>query len=306
MTRRLWLQFGAVSALSGSPYLFIRLALDGGLDPVVIAFTRVGIGALTVLPFAVATRALRDVRRHWRPLLVVALLNIVLPFVLIPLGQQSVSSSLAGILIASTPLFVALFAAGGADPTERVSGTALAGLLLGFTGVAVLLGFNHGSTAASLAGAVSVLLAGLGYAAAALVIKRYLRAVSPLGIATVTMGISTLLLAAPAAVHGFPAHPSVGLLSTLLALGIVFTGVLYLIYYNLVVCAGAGPATVTGYVAPAFAVLLGVTLLDEQITASAAAGLTLILLGSWLSIAFTPAPLPAGLSSCSARSAQSP
>lgn len=282
MSRRAWLLFVAVSFLWGIPYYFIKVALDGGVAPLTVALVRVAIGAAVLLPLAVARGELRGLVSRWRPLVAVAVLDVAGPFVLVAVAEQTVSSSVAGILVSSTPLFVALLAL-RTDPSERFSGRRVIGLVLGFAGVAVLFGVDWLGSEGFSGGALLVVLASLGYAAATLIVKRCLADLPPVGVTTVTLGLSVVLLAAPAAAAAEAFRPRPAVLLTLLVLGAACTGAAFLAYYALVGAAGADRAAVITYVAPGFAVVLGVTLLDEPFSARIGIGLALILVGSWLS-----------------------
>ena len=130
MSARAWTGFAALSLLWGVPYLFIKVAVDGGMSPAFIAWVRVVLAAAILLALAKRAGVLSSVRGYWRWLAVYALIEIAIPFPLIAAGEQHVSSSLAAILIAAVPLFVALLAI-RFDQAERASGRRLAGLLIG-------------------------------------------------------------------------------------------------------------------------------------------------------------------------------
>jgi drug/metabolite transporter (DMT)-like permease len=281
-----------VAVLWGVPYLFIKTAVEAGLSPFLIVFIRVGIGSVILLPFAVrgVTSVLAELVRRWRPLLGVAVIDVAVPFVLISIGERSVSSSLAGILVAATPLFIAVLAR-WVDASERPDRGQLLGLLLGFAGVAVLLGGGPGG--GTVLGAGLILLASFGYALATLIVKRYFSDLPPVAVTGAVLGLSTALLAVPAALTWPYAWPAPGVLSALFALGTGCTGLAFLCYYALVTRVGAARAAVSTYLAPGFAVLAGVTVLGEIFTARAAAGLGLILLSSWLSSRPQPSLLAA-------------
>src|SRR5437588_11955154 len=138
MTRKGWLLFIAMSVVWGIPYLFIKIAVRE-LDPTVVVFARVGIAAAVLLPVAVQRKALRPLRKRWPAIAALACVQIVGPFLLISFGEQHIASSLTSLLIAADPLLVVLFAL-PFDPSERVSGLRLVGLLIGRGGVVTLLG----------------------------------------------------------------------------------------------------------------------------------------------------------------------
>jgi drug/metabolite transporter (DMT)-like permease len=282
-----WLLFGLVAVLWGVPFLLIKVAVDAELAPVVVALSRVTLGALVLVPLALTRASVRQLLERWRPLVVVAVCDVAAPFVLINTGEQSVSSSLTGILVASTPLFVALLAL-RFDLSERPGRRQLVGLLLGFAGVAALLGLTPGHGGGSLTGSALILLAALGYAVATLVIKRHLTDLPPVAVSAAALSLSAVLLAAPAAASTVARWPSTDVLGALLALGIACTGVAFWAYYALIAAAGATRAAVSIYLTPGVAVLVGVTLLHEAFTAATAVGLILILAGCWLTARPSP------------------
>jgi drug/metabolite transporter (DMT)-like permease len=280
VSRRAWFLFIAISALWGLPYLLIKVAISE-VDPSVIVFARVSMSAVVLLPLALANGALQQVRRRWRAVLALSFLEVVLPFLLIAYGEQHITSSLAGLLIAADPLFIVLLAL-RFDRSERTTGTRLIGLCLGFVGVVFLLGLDPGGDALGLLGGAMVLLAALCYAGGALLIKR-VSDIPPVGSVTASLGIAAVWLAPLASMH-VPSHvPSGPVLASLLALGLVCTALGFLTYFSLIAEAGATRASLITYVNPAVAVVLGVSVLHEPVTAATFVGFGLILAGCWLS-----------------------
>jgi drug/metabolite transporter (DMT)-like permease len=279
---RALLLLAAASVLWGFPYLLMKIAVEDGVPPAVLVVVRSLVGALALLPFALRSGALRGLRGRWRPIAVLAALDMSVPFFLIAAGEREVSSSLAGILIATVPLLIALLAVPFA-PAERVHGTRLAGLVLGFLGVAVLLGVEVAGDSGLIFGSALILLASLSYAAATLYLRSALAGVPSLTIVVGTLfaaAAMTVPVAVPAAV-GMPSLTTGAALS-LLALGVFCSGLAYLAFYALVAEVGAARASINTYLSPAIAVLAGVLLLGESFTASAVAGMLLILAGSWI------------------------
>src|SRR5436190_16333765 len=107
MTRRSWLLMGLLAALWGASYLFIKVGLDDGLHPVFIVFARIALGAAALVPIAVRQGALGAMRGRWGAVAFMAIVQVVVPFLLITYGERYVASSLAGILVASAPIFTA-------------------------------------------------------------------------------------------------------------------------------------------------------------------------------------------------------
>src|SRR6266566_2166531 len=282
MTRKGWLLFIAMSVIWGIPYLFIKIALQE-LDPGLVVFARVGIAALILLPIAIHQGVLRPLRQRWLAIVGLSCVQIVGPFLLITFGEQHITSSLTSLLIATDPILVALLAL-RFDPGERVTGLRLVGLLIGIVGVGVLLGFDVGGDGQKLLGAAMVLLAALGYATSALLIRRpTISALPSLGVVSVMCLTATIVLL-PLAVLRLPNKiPDPQVIASLLVLGLICTALAYLIFFALVAEVGASRGTVITYVNPAVSVLLGVTLLSEPLNAAIIIGFLLILLGSWLS-----------------------
>src|SRR4051794_33733796 len=170
MSARAWAAFAAVSTLWGIPYLFIKIAVDDGVPPAFLAFVRVALGAAVLIALAWRAGVLAPLRGRWRWLAVYALFEIAAPFPLIAAGERHVASSLAAIIIAAVPLFVALLAL-RFDPAERATGSRLVGLITGLAGVVALVGIDVAGRGDELVGAGAILLAAVGYAAGPMVFK---------------------------------------------------------------------------------------------------------------------------------------
>jgi drug/metabolite transporter (DMT)-like permease len=280
VSRRNWVLLGALAALWGASYLFIKIGLDD-LPPAWIVFLRTALAALVVLPFALRRGALGGLRPMLAPLVALAAVQVAAPFMLITVGEEEIPSSLAGILVSSAPIFTALLAV-WVDDEERSHGWSLVGVLTGIVGVTLLLGVDVSGDTAALIGAVMVLLASAGYAIGGFYLKRRFSDVQPIGVVTGTMGASALMLL-PWALLDLPASaPGLGPLAAVASLGVLGTGIAFVIFYTLIATVGPAKASVVAYVAPVFSIFYGVTLLDEPFSAGTAGGLLLILGGSWL------------------------
>jgi drug/metabolite transporter (DMT)-like permease len=158
----------------------------------------------------------------------------------------------------------------------------LAGVAIGIAGVALLLGIDAGGGAAALVGGLLVVTASFGYGVGAWFVKRRVRGVQPVAMVGATAATATVLMA-PVAALDLPAHaPGAQALSSMVALGVLCTGVAFVIFYSLVASDGPAKASLVGYIAPGFSIVYGVTLLHERFSATTAAGLVLIVSGSWL------------------------
>jgi drug/metabolite transporter (DMT)-like permease len=211
------------------------------------------------------------------------------PFLLISAGERHLASSLAGVLVASAPIFTAIFAV-WVDHTERLHGLGLVGVAMGLVGVALLLGVDIGGSGGALAGGLMVVLASLGYAVGSFSLKWWFNNEPPLVLVTATMGTSALLTL-PLFLIALPHHVGLDTIGAIGVLGIGGTGLAFVIYYTLNAAIGPTRTSVVAYIAPVFAVVYGVALLGEKFTAATAAGIVLILGGSWLA-ARSPAREP--------------
>ncbi len=280
MDRRATTLLLSLAGIWGASYLLIKI---GGRDlsPPMIAFGRIAFGALVLVPLAVRAGAFRGLAGLWPMILAVSIAQVAAPFVLIALGEEHISSSLAGILVASAPIFTALLAI-FFDADERSHGPALLGVFAGVAGLVLLLGLDVGGGTDELLGALAVILAGLGYAIGGLLAKRRLGSIQPIGVAALVLAVSTLL-SLPAALLTLPDEvPGLGPVAAVIGLGVVGTGIAFAIFYELIATIGPARTFLVTYLAPVFAVAYGVVLLDESFGLTTLAGLLLILGGSYL------------------------
>jgi drug/metabolite transporter (DMT)-like permease len=280
MDRRSWSMLLVLGAIWGASYMFIKIGVRD-MSPAMVAWARIALAAAVLIPFAAAAGALRGISGRVGVLTLVGAVQVAGPFVLIAAGEEEISSSLAGILVASAPLFTAVLAI-WVDHEERSQGLRLVGILLGLVGVAVLLGVDLGGTTGELLGGLAVVLASLGYAIGGFVVKHRLSDAQPIGVAAAVMVPSTVMLAPVALITAPGDTPGAGPIAAVATLGVLGTGVAFAIFYSLMARVGPARAFIVTYVAPGFAVAYGAVLLDEAITAATIAGLALILGGSWL------------------------
>ncbi|KRV47513.1 hypothetical protein AQ490_06335 [Wenjunlia vitaminophila] len=298
MSARGWVLFAVMSLVWGIPYLLIKVAVEGVSVPVLV-FTRTAIGAAVLLPAAVRAGGMGTVRRHWRPLLVFAALEILGPWWLLSDAERELSSSFTGLLIATVPILAMALSrvaaridarrGGGAPGTagdpggERIGPARWCGLGLGLLGVSLLAGPHLGGGSGW--PITEVLLVALGYATAPLIAARKLNDVPNL---TLTASCLTLaaLVYAPAASATWPQEmPSARVLAALVTLGVVCTALAFLVFFELIREVGPSRATVFTYVNPVVAVTAGVILLDEPLDATTGIAFLVILVGSVLATA---------------------
>jgi drug/metabolite transporter (DMT)-like permease len=281
VSARAWLSLSITAALWGASYMFIKVALDGGLSEGFIICARTVLGAAVLLPMAIRAGAVAPIleRRWWA--LALAAMQVIVPFGLITFGENHVPSALAGILVATAPLFIALIAT-RFDPEERAHGWGLAGVVLGMVGVVLLFGVDLSGDTETLVGGLMVVGAGACYAVAVLIAKRGFTGVPPVGIVASNLVISAVVWL-PFALADLPTHaPGANAVLSIIALGVGGTGLAFLLFYTSIAEVGPAKASIVSYVAPAFAVVYGVVLLDEDLTPGTIGGLVLILAGSWL------------------------
>lgn len=280
MSPRSWTAVGFLAALWGASYLFIKLGLED-LSPAMVVFLRTALAALVLVPLALRRGAFAGLRSRMGAVLFVAAVQVAAPFLLISIGEEHISSSLAGIIVACAPIFTVLLVL-SLDGRDGATTWSFIGIATGIVGVALLLGVDVGGDGAALVGALLVVLASLGYAVGAIFLKRKLSDLQPVGVVTATMAASAVLVLPLAALTAPSEVPGAQALGAMAALGIAGTGIAFYIFYTLIANIGPAKASLVAYIAPVFAVLYGVTLLGESVGVGTFAGLVLILAGSWL------------------------
>jgi drug/metabolite transporter (DMT)-like permease len=267
-----------LAAIWGASFMFIKVGVRELAPGTLICF-RLALGTLTLLPVALMTVGRNELRRQVQaaafPLLIVGLLNSALPITLLAWAEKRVDSGLAAVIQASAPLFTALLAL-RFSREEIVTGSRLVGLLVGFGGVALLVGAQPSGDVVS---ALAIIVTAFCYAVAALYSARALAEVPPLVTAVGALGSATLLLVPFAVVQPPDGVPAWTVTGSLLALGILGTGVAYVLYYALLAGAGASRSILITYLVPALALGYGAVILDEPVTAAAVTGLALVLGG---------------------------
>ena len=271
-----------LAAFWGASYLFIKVALEDGVPPAAIVFIRLTLAALVLLPLALHTGAIAGLRGRMRDVSILGAVQVAAPFLLITFGEQHLPSALTGILVATAPIFTFLlaFAFKGED---RATPLSLVGVGVGILGVALLLGLDADGGSAALWGGLLVILASLGYGLGSWFLKRRLHDVPPIGLVAGTMSASALMTL-PLLALDLPRSGDFELdsVASLLALGVLGTGIAFVIFFSLIASQGPARASLVAYVAPGFSIVYGVSILDESVTVMTTAGLVLIIGGSWL------------------------
>jgi drug/metabolite transporter (DMT)-like permease len=284
-----------LGAVWGASFLFIKIGVSE-LAPVSLVALRVGTAALLLLGILFA-RGLRLPRswRLWGHFAFTGLVGLVVPYMLITWGEQSIPSGMAAILNATTPLFTLLLAYVWTRE-EALSGLRLLGVAIGFAGVVVAVGVEDLNLSnASTQGQLAVLVAAAAYGVSGVYSRRAFRGLPPLLPAAGQMLTAALMISPFAlAMHGFPT-PSARVWAAVLALAVLGTAFAYVLLYWLIARLGATRSSMVTYLLPPFALLYGALFLGEPIAPNALAGLALVVLGILLAngVVRWPAARPA-------------
>ena len=287
------LEFIALAAIWGASFLFTRISTVA-FGPLATAGLRVGIAALVLVPLMLLRGHAGAFAQHWKTVLLVGVTNSAIPFVCFAFALQSISVGLSSILNATVPLFGALIAWMWLG--ERPGGSRSVGLALGFAGVALLASQKTGVATgqldiASALGVLACLLACVCYGISASFTRRYLEGVPSLVAATGSQVGATLLLA-PLTWWFWPAQtPSSSAWLAAIALGVLCTGAAYILYFRLIANAGPSRALSVTFAIPVFAVIYGVVLLGETVSAWMLGCALVIVLGTSLSTGLWQLPL---------------
>lgn len=281
MTPRGWWLFAAMAIVWGMPYLFIKEAVDS-LSPAAVVAGRTLLGALLLLPLAVRSRALRPALKAWPWVLAFGAIEMAGPFLLLGHAEQTLPSGLTGLLVATVPLFAAIIALTRGD-RSALSPLRVVGLLVGFGGVAVIVGgpgLAVGGSAALIA-VGEVLVVAICYAVAPFIIATKLKDVPSLG--TITLALTAVgLFYLPIGLLTQHEVPTTRSVISLALLGVVCTAVAFVAFFALIAEVGPMRAPLFTYVNPIIAIVLGVLILGEQVSTGLLIGIPLVIAGCWL------------------------
>lgn len=273
-----WFIFVLLGGIWSSSFLWIKIAVQE-IGPLTLVALRVLFGLL----FGIAVILIGRVQlprnvKDWRPLLVLGITNVAIPFFLISWGEQSIDSAVAAILDATVPLF-AIVIAHLSLHDDRITLSKLLGLLVGFAGVVVLMSRDIRTSSGSLLGQAAVVIASIFYAGSSVYARKstestpgILRSVGPLLSSTVVMWIAAPIAESPLRLPQLPIT-----WVALLWLGILGSGVAFILSYYLIHAIGPTRTTMVTYLFPLGGVILGVSFLGEQLTWQLLAGAVLIL-----------------------------
>jgi drug/metabolite transporter (DMT)-like permease len=270
--------FIALGVIWGIPYLLIKVAVRD-LTPASLVLLRTALGAAILLPVVARRGNARALLARWRPIASFTVVEMAIPWLLLSHAERRVTSSLAGLFMASVPLVGALLSR-VTGRHEPLGGRRLVGLVVGLAGVIALLGLDLGRGDA--VAIVELAIVALGYAIGPMIISRRLSDLPVLDVVAASLALCAIGYA-PVGIAQLPrAMPGLDVVGAVAVLGIVCTSVAFLLFFRLIAEVGPVRATVITYVNPAVAVAAGVVLLGEPFTSGTGVGFVLILAGSWL------------------------
>lgn len=283
----------ALAAIWGASFLFMRVAVPE-FGPVALTALRVAGAVLFLLPLVAWRGHAGALRAHWKAISVVGIVNSAVPFVLFSVAALAINAGLSSIFNATAPLWGAVIA--WLWLGDRLSGSRLAGLALGFAGVLGLAwdkaSFKPGEHGVSAVVAIGAcLLATLCYGFAANFTKKHLASVPPLAVAAGSQAAASVVLALPALALAPDTIPGGRAWASVATLAVLCTGVAYLLYFRLIAHLGASRAITVTYLIPLFGVVWGALFLGEALTPAMAIGGMVILLGTALATGMVGLPM---------------
>jgi len=281
MKARYVAQLFLLSAVWGVSFLMIRIA-DLVFPPVWVGLLRCITGALLLWTVLIFGGHKLPPRRLIFWLLLVALTNNAIPFSFFAWGEKIIPSSTAAVINGTTPIWTLLLSL--AVTRTRASLNTILGVILGFTGVALVVNFHEpGQTTVAehgdaFWGAGLIAIAAIGYAIATVIAKTKLRGLDPIGLATTQLSLATLILSPAALIGPHPAHIQIPSVLAVLVLGFAGSGVAYLLYYNLLAHVSATQVVAVTYLLPLWGMFWG-SVAHEAITPPAYIGAAVVILG---------------------------
>jgi len=274
-----------LAAIWGGSFLFMRIAAPV-LGPAVLIEYRLVFAALFLAAIAVVTRKALSLREHWKHYLILGFFNSALPFLLFAYAAKTLSASVLSVLNATAPIWGAIISA--VWQRQMVSAKVMLGLVLGTVGVALLVGFDHVSSREGAGIAIAAaLFAAFNYGIASTYAKSA-KAVEPFANAHGSMWAAALLVTPALAVFPQPGEPTVGIMASALALGVLCSGVAYLLYYRLIRDVGPTSALTVTFLNPLFGILWGTLFLHEIVGWYTVIGAAIVITGTALVTGYKP------------------
>ena len=279
MSRRNWFLFIFVGFLWGIPYLLIKVAVEE-LSPTIIVLSRVVIGSAILIPIAMKRGSLMPAIKAWRYVIPYAIGEMIGPWFLITAAEEKMTSGLAGLLVATVPIWATLIASLHGDKTVWQS-KRLVGILIGFIGIVLVVGIESFSGRQSIVAIFMILIAAIGYAWAVTMVTTKIPHIEPISINAVAMVFTVIVYLPFLFLHMPEKVPSPEALGSVIILGLFPTALAFILFFQLIKDIGTARGSLVTYLNTAFAVMLGVIILNEPFTLGIAIGLPLVLIGSY-------------------------
>jgi len=279
MSRRNWFLFIFIGFLWGIPYLLIKVAVDE-LSPSVIVFSRVAIGSTILIPMAMKRGSLMPAIKAWKYVIPYAIGEMVGPWFLITAAEEKMTSGLAGLLVATVPIWATLIASFHGDKSVWQS-KRLIGILIGFVGIVLVVGIESFSGRQSIVAIFMILIAAIGYAWAVTMVTAKIPHIEPISINAVAMVFTMFVYLPFLILHAPEKTPSIEAIGSVVVLGLFPTALAFILFFQLIKDIGTARGSLVTYLNTAIAVLLGVIILGEKFTLGIAIGLPLVLIGSY-------------------------
>ncbi len=297
VTRRGVILFAALGIAWGIPYLLIKVAV-GELEPAMVVLGRSALGALLLIPLAIARKQVWLVLKRWGPLLAYTIIEIVIPWYFLSTAEVHLPSSTAGLLLAAVPLVAVAVAFFFGRPAKLTAPNWL-GIMLGMLGVAALVGLDVAGSDLIAVGQIAIVA--VCYAVGPAILSRWMSDLPGIGVVAVSLALTAIIYVPFVLLTGaWPAEvPSVSVIVSVVLLAVVCSALAFLIMFALIAEIGPMRMTTITYVNPAVAIAAGALILGERITVWTIVGFGLVLAGSYLvtrrrAVAATPAdPVPA-------------
>jgi drug/metabolite transporter (DMT)-like permease len=279
MSRKSLFYFLLVGFLWGIPYLLMKVAVEE-IPPSAIVAGRTLIGAAILIPVALYRKTFKGAVLGFKFVAFYALLEMIGPWILISTAQKKIDSGLAGLLISTVPIFAAIITSMRGDHTVWQF-KRMFGIVVGFIGLIAVVGLESFSGNSHPASIAMMILAAMGYSYAIIMVTTNLPLVDGIAINGLAMAITSIFWA-PLAIAQWPSQVTLKPALSLIALGVLCTALAFLVFFKLLVEIGPARGSLVTYLNTSVAVVLGVIVLNEPITAGLIIGLPLVLIGSYL------------------------
>ena len=280
MSRKSWFMFLATGFLWGIPYLLIALLVDDAIPASIVVVSRTVIGAAVLIPVAARRGTLKPALKAWKYVLPYAVGEMFIPWILITNAEKNINSGLAGLLIATVPIWSTILSSMKGDKSVWHS-SRLFGMLVGFIGIVLVVGVESLTGKADFLSIVMVLIPAMTYAWAVIMVNQKIPHIDGIAINGIAMAM-TALFYLPIAFFQLPDQMISGKsIASLIALGLFPTALAFVIFFILIKDIGPARASLVTYLNTAFAVVLGIIFHGERPTLGTYLGLPLVLIGSY-------------------------